>query len=120
SFGWLDRARGEVQSDLASLSDLIDEAAEDEKFGRAAQLKRLRESLLRRPLFGYLGSRNVLPKYGFPVDVVELNLARSGDATAAALELTRDLKLAIADYAPGNHTVAGKKLWLSRGLVLRP
>jgi hypothetical protein len=120
SFGWLDRARGEVQSDLASLSDLIDEAAEDEKFGRAAQLKRLRESLLRRPLFGFLGSRNVLPKYGFPVDVVELNLARSGDEAAGNLELSRDLELAIADYAPGAVTVAGKKQWKSVGVMRQP
>ena len=119
SFGWLDRARGEVLSDVESLQLLIDEASEEEQFGRAAHLKRLRVSIIKRPLLGYLASRNVLPKYGFPVDVVELNLARSGDADAGNLELSRDLTLAIADYAPGAMTVAAKKLWRSIGLVRR-
>lgn len=119
SHGWLTRANAEVTEDVAALQDLVDEAAEDEKFGRAAQLKRLRVALIRRQLLSFLGSRNVLPKYGFPVDVVELNLARSGDETASNLELSRDLTLAIGDYSPGAVTVAGKKLWRSVGLVRR-
>ena len=101
------------------MQELVVEASEDERFGRAAHLKRVRAAIVRRPLLNFLGSRNVLPKYGFPVDVVELNLARSGDEAASNLELSRDLGLAIADYSPGAVTVAGKKLWRSVGLVRR-
>jgi hypothetical protein len=119
SHGWLTRAGAEVTEDVAALQELVDEASEEEKFGRAAQLKRLRLAIVRRSLLNFLGSRNVLPKYGFPVDVVELNLARSGDEAASNLELSRDLGLAIADYAPGAMTVAGKKLWRSVGLARR-
>jgi hypothetical protein len=61
-----------------------------------------------------------LPKYGFPVDVVELNLARTGDAAALSLELQRDLKLAIGEYAPGARIIAGKAIWASQGVVVRP
>ena len=72
-----------------------------------------------RRLVEFLATRNVLPKYGFPVDVVELNLARTGDNDALKLSLSRDLALAIGEYAPGSETVAAKALWASRGLVIR-
>lgn len=119
SHGWLRRAGEEVRDDVKVLGTLIDEAAEAKQFSRAQHLTRVSQSIVRRPLLNFLGSRNVLPKYGFPVDVVELNLARSGDAAAANLELSRDLELAISDYAPGAVTVAGKGLWRSTGLVRR-
>jgi hypothetical protein len=117
--GWLGRAGNEVRQDIGDLQDMIDEASAEENFGYAGKLKRVRKSITGRRLLEFLASRNVLPKYGFPVDVVELSLARTGDDLAASLELSRDLKMAIADYAPGAITVAGKKLWRSDGLVVR-
>lgn len=117
--GWLDRAAREIREDVGVLDELMREAADEQNFGHAARLKRIAAAMVSRQLLSFLASRNVLPKYGFPVDVVELNLARSGDDVAARIELTRDLKLAIADYAPGAVTVAGKKLWRSRGLIVR-
>lgn len=117
--GWLGRAGSEVRQDVEDLQAMVDEAAAEENFPRAGKLKRVRKSITHRRLLEFLASRNVLPKYGFPVDVVELNLARTGDDLAASLELSRDLKMAIADYAPGAVTVAGKKLWRSEGLVVR-
>ncbi|MGH2763630.1 MAG: DUF1998 domain-containing protein [Thermoleophilaceae bacterium] len=119
SEGWLARAGAEVREDAQALEEMIAEAAQKQQFGYAAGLQRVREALVKRLLLNFLASRNVLPKYGFPVDVIELQLARSGDAGAAALELSRDLSLAIGDYAPGTQTVAGKALWVSRGLVVR-
>jgi ATP-dependent helicase YprA (DUF1998 family) len=119
SYGWLRRAGEEVRDDVKVLQDLVDEAAEAKQFRRASYLENVSRTIVRRPLLNFLGSRNVLPKYGFPVDVVELSLARSGEAAAANLELSRDLELAISDYAPGAVTVAGKGLWRSTGLVRR-
>lgn len=117
--GWLGRAADEITEDAESLDALVDDAASEQKFPRAQALKTVRTALVKRHLISFLASRNVLPKYGFPVDVVELQLGRSGDRQAASLELTRDLKLAIADYSPGAMTVAGKQLWKSTGLVTR-
>jgi hypothetical protein len=117
--GWLKRAGAEVRQDIQDLQEMIDEASAAENFGYAGKLTRVRKSITGRRLLEFLASRNVLPKYGFPVDVVELNLARTGDEVAGSLELSRDLQLAIADYAPGAMTVAGKKLWRSDGLVVR-
>jgi len=117
--GWLARAGAEVREDLGILRGLIEAAAEEREFKRADQLQRVSRTVAKRFLPGFLAARNVLPKYGFPVDVVELNLARSGDGRAVDLELSRDMKLAIGDYAPGAQTVAAKALWESRGLVVR-
>jgi hypothetical protein len=117
--GWLDRAAGEVRADVAELERLIEEASEEKRFPQAAKLQRVQKAITSRRLLDFLASRNVLPKYGFPVDVVELNLTRSGDETAGNLDLSRDLTMAISDYAPGAVTVAGKKLWRSDGLVIR-
>jgi hypothetical protein len=119
SEGWLRRAGSEIREDAEELEAMMEEAAAEQQFGRAAGLKRVREALIKRPLLNFLASRNILPKYGFPVDVVELELRRTGDEAAGSLELTRDLTLAIGDYAPGAHTVAGKSLWTSRGLIVR-
>ena len=43
-------------------------------------------------LIEFLARRNVIPKYGFRVDVVELDLSRSGDQAADGIELDRDLR----------------------------
>jgi ATP-dependent helicase YprA (DUF1998 family) len=117
--GWFRRAAAEAYEDLQRLDQLMKEASANERYGDAARLQRLRRTLGERALLSFLASRNVLPKYGFPVDVVELDVARSGDADASNLDLTRDLSLAIADYAPGTQTIAAKAAWESVGLVTR-
>ncbi len=119
SFGWLRRAAAEVREDLASLDDQIAEAVSEEQYGRANQAKYLRRTLGQRQLLGFLGSRNVLPKYGFPVDVVELDVSGSGSEVGGQLELSRDLRQAISMYAPGAQVVAGKELWRSVGIRRR-
>lgn len=118
-FGWFKRAAEEVASDFALIAELTQDAVTKENYNLAARYENLKRTLAGRHLLGYLAARNVLPKYGFPIDVVELILARSGDPAAAELELTRDLSLAIAEYAPGGEVVAGKALWQSIGLAVR-
>lgn len=70
-------------------------------------------------LLSYLSRQNVIPKYGFPVDVVSLQILHHGDE-AKSLELDRDLRIALSEYAPGSQVVAGGKLWTSRYLKLLP
>lgn len=118
--GWLERASEEVRDDLAMVNASMEEAVAKQQFSRAEMLKRLKATIAGRQTLGFLASRNVLPKYGFPVDVVELTLSRTGDADALNLELQRDLRLAISEYAPGARVIAGKALWASQGLVIRP
>ena len=70
-------------------------------------------------LLTYLSRQNVIPKYGFPVDVVNLQILHHGDE-ARSLELDRDLRIALSEYAPGSQVVAAGKLWTSRYLKLMP
>ncbi len=113
--GALGDAAMEVMSDLDHYDQLETEASATKNYRRAEALKRQANNVRRRHLLGFLASRNVLPKYGFPVDVVELRL-KASSAAAQELLLERDLKIAISEYAPGGEVVAGHKVWTSTGI----
>lgn len=110
--------------------------AADEVYGEVGELEKYRAELIAaerhsdhllrtintiqaKPIIDFLATRNVLPKYGFPVDVVELQLLHHGEQ-ARRLELQRDLRLALAEYAPGSQVVAGGRLWTSYALKRVP
>lgn len=63
----------------------------------------------------FLSRKAVIPKYGFPVDVVELD-TRVTDGGRTNVSLQRDLSQAIAEYAPGGKVVADKVEWESCGV----
>jgi ATP-dependent helicase YprA (DUF1998 family) len=95
-------------------------AAYAEKKGNFGdKLGRILKTVRERDLLGFLANRNILPKYGFPVDTVEMRTAYSEAASAAHLELSRDLSQAIFEYAPGSTLVAGGHLWTSAGMGQR-
>ncbi|MCP4356420.1 MAG: DUF1998 domain-containing protein, partial [Chloroflexi bacterium] len=117
--GILDFAAGEVKGDLDEFARMEQEVLREggkNKYRQAEYFQRVANTVRHRPLFGFLGSRNVLPKYGFPTDVVELRTNHLPVPEAGQIELQRDLKIAIAEYAPGGQVVAGGKVWTSGGL----
>ena len=67
----------------------------------------------------FLSRKAIIPKYGFPVDVVELD-TRPQDKQSVGVSLQRDLSQAIAEYAPGGKVVANKKEWESCGVKTIP
>ena len=116
STGWLSRAIETTRTDYAEIEAARIAAVEKEDYGRAKTLKGQRTTLTDENLVSFLARRNVLPKYGFPVDVVALDLSLTGREDAAGIKLDRDLRMAISEYAPGGEVVAGKKVWRSIGL----
>ncbi|SEP87972.1 Helicase conserved C-terminal domain-containing protein [Mycobacterium sp. 88mf] len=116
----LDSVQKELVQDVADIEARIEESVRDRKFGLSKRLEDTKRTIVGRELLGYLGSRNILPKYGFPVDTVELSTLGAADPVGGRLELGRDLSLAIYDYAPGNQVVAGGRVWTSAGLKKRP
>lgn len=64
-------------------------------------------------LIDFLARGNILPRYGFPVDTVELEQNFSAK-TIDKLRLARDLSIAIAEYAPSSEIVADGRLYTSR------
>lgn len=111
--GTLTRSDLEVKSDLGVLKEELQKNIDKGK--DVDHILRSIRTLKRKSLLGFLSSRNVLPKYGFPVDVVELQINHHG-VEADKLKLDRDLRIAIGEYSPGSEIVAGGKLWRSVGL----
>lgn len=98
---------------------------------RARLYQWIRGTIQRRHLLGALANRGLFPKYGFPVDAVNLEISpealnkvgRTGENQQLddlGLELSRDLKLAISEYGPGSSVVAGGYVWRSAGLKVLP
>jgi ATP-dependent helicase YprA (DUF1998 family) len=116
----LEQVRAELAHDVATFEDRRKEAFEQRRSDLAARFERSVNTITRRPLIGFLANRNILPKYGFPVDTVELRTAHCDSQVGARLELTRDLSVAIHEYAPGAELVAGGVLWRSAGLYRLP
>lgn len=111
--------REEIVEDVRQLSLLEDAASAAREHRLAERYQRTATTIQRRQLIGFLANRNVLPKYGFPVDTVELSTFHAGDS-GRDLQLDRDLSAAIFEYAPGMEIVAGGRLWRSAGLRLLP
>ena len=85
--------------------------ARDEK--TASVFNRKLERYQKNDLIDFLVRGNILPKYGFPIDSVELtqNIAAQ---SFKSLNLSRDLSIAIAEYAPSSEVVADGGLYTSR------
>lgn len=118
--GLLTRTAEEFNSERAELNELKDKAKNEEKFSFASRLVRTLNTVEKRQALSVLAQRNVLPKYGFPVDTVGMRTNHSPDPAGQQLELDRDLALAILDYAPGSQVVAAGKLWTSRAVAMQP
>ena len=80
----------------------------------------LEDNCGKKSLISFLVRNNVLPKYGFPVDTVELIPSLSDIGRSKSLQLARDLQMAIADYAPGAQVVADGKMYISRYIRRMP
>ena len=86
---------------------------------KIGQLTDRRNTIANERTLEFLSRKAIIPKYGFPVDVVELDThPRRGDSNAVSLQ--RDLSQAIAEYAPGGKVVANKKEWESCGVKTIP
>lgn len=73
------------------------------------------EEIKKRQLLDYLSSHTIIPKYGFPVDVVELAILWH-ISEAKKIQLERDLRIAISEFAPSSQVVANGYIWESAGL----
>jgi ATP-dependent helicase YprA (DUF1998 family) len=116
----LEEVRAQLAQDVAIFEERRQQAYRDRQGYLVERYEKTINTLTGRNLLGYLANRNVLPKYGFPVDTVELRTSYSSDSVGRTLELTRDLSAAIYEYAPGAQVVAGGLLWRSGGVYRLP
>lgn len=94
----------------AQSSQGVDNAVAAANLKRAAQLEEQRT-------IDVLAENGILPKYGFPTDLVDLYLPEIHRSSRnPRISLSRGLRQAISEYAPGAEVVADKKLWRSEGV----
>jgi superfamily II DNA or RNA helicase len=72
--------------------------------------------MLQESTLTWLTRNRVLPKYGFPVDVIRL-LPDEADQYAHSIELERDLTQGLFEYAPLQRVIADKRVFESRTVV---
>lgn len=79
------------------------------------------KTIYQEDVLSFLSRKAVIPKYGFPVDVVELETNRYySNKETTAIALQRDLILAISEFAPTSVVIANKFEWKSYGLKKIP
>ncbi len=66
----------------------------------------------------YLSKFCVIPKYGFPVDVVDLQIYEDG-YPVIKYDLSRDLKVAISEYAPDSEVIVDGNKYTSKYISLK-
>ena len=99
------------------MQSIQQEFAKDEKYREAGQVQRRLRTVRKESTLNFLSRSAILPKYGFPVDTVELEV--KGDSTSGnEISLQRNLSQAIAEYAPNSKVIANKMEWESNGVKL--
>ena len=83
--------------------------------GELSALNRRKATYTDENILTFLSRGNIMPKYGFPVDTVNLSMSyNQNDDKVLPVDLSRDLSMALSEYAPGCQVVADGKLITSR------
>lgn len=123
SFGWLNDFSGEqgrftlliqeFESNIKYLQKELDKALKSKDTTTATAFEQKLARYQKNDLIDFLVRGNILPKYGFPVDSVEL-AQNITSKDFKSLNLSRDLSVAIAEYAPSAEVVADGLMYTSR------
>jgi ATP-dependent helicase YprA (DUF1998 family) len=124
---WIDRVAGdnslfalaeaEISSDYRNVEALEAESSRNRRHPIAEWAQKRARTIAGEDVLSWLSRKAIIPKYGFPVDVVELDTHRiQGGQEAMQVSLQRDLSIAVAEFAPTSKLVANKKVWTSYGL----
>ena len=117
--GLLTVAREDYTESINRLREAAQAAFADGRRGVDAYNQRI-NVFQREKILAYLARKNIFPKYGFPVDTVEMVLSDRKNTMKSGLQLQRDLSSAISEYAPGSQIVANGRLITSRYIRKRP
>lgn len=125
--GTLARAIVERASDIEGLKKFSNDVMthQDDKgirklLGRAISAQKLITTLEEEKSINFLSAKGVLPKYGFPIDTVKLDILGGNEEEAKKIDLSRDLKMAISEFAPPAKIVANGKIWESYAINTIP
>lgn len=124
NYGWIDAVIGpngvlknyydEYVSDIKELEDLVQQYKNSDDFDNAQYYQRQIEKKNETKFIDALANANIIPKYGFPVDNVNLRVPSEN----ANVDLNRDLQIALSEYAPDSEVIAEGVKYTSRYVVL--
>lgn len=114
----LRNAEKEVREDYLRVEEARIRFSDNKEYDEAKHAEKRASTIKSERILNFLSRKAVIPKYGFPVDVVELDVSMSGDNSVKNVSLQRDLSQAIAEYAPGSKIIAYKKQWESCGFKI--
>lgn len=110
-------AEAEISSDYSNVKSLEKACADKGDYDTAKWARVRAQTIAGEDVLSFLSRKAVIPKYGFPVDVVELDTQRTQqNKETSEVLLQRDLSIAVAEFAPTSRLVANKKEWTSHGL----
>ena len=112
-------AEAGISSDYREMQKAKEHLKQEEPRGwthKVGQLEKHMRTIASDKVLNFLSRKAIIPKYGFPVDVVELEIPRGN----GKITLQRDLSRAIAEYAAGSTVVANKYEWKSCGIKIIP
>lgn len=127
SFKWFDEINGNdekmehfvetIRSIAEEYKRAKKEAVSEEKYSEADYYTTQIKNLHKQKVIDLLSKYCVIPKYGFPVDLVELQVYEEGKLNSR-YDLSRDLKIAISEYAPDSEIIVDKKKYTSKYITL--
>ncbi len=103
----------DFENNIKYLGDEYNKAYKAKDTALAETFRKKKERYEQNEFIDFLVRGNILPKYGFPIDSVELQQNFSS-TVFKTLNLSRDLAVAIAEYAPSSEVIADGKLYTSR------
>lgn len=111
----------EAAADFQSVVRIKQKAMKGEDFKKAQWAKDRQDTISDERILAFLSRKAIIPKYGFPVDVVELDTHDiQKTAESHQVTLVRDLSLAVSEFAPTSRLVANKKEWVSYAIKRVP
>ena len=113
----LDRFAEEIKGLQKEYSEAMQRAVNDQNWRDADYYKKQIESLHDIDVVKALSSSCVIPKYGFPVDVVQLEIYKNGRKDNS-YDLSRDLSIALSEYAPDSEVFVDKIKYTSKYITL--
>ncbi|MFR1525115.1 MAG: DEAD/DEAH box helicase [Bacilli bacterium] len=103
----------EYENNIKEFEKLIKKYKSENDLDKAAKCERKLNNYKYNKLIDFLARGNILPRYGFPVDTVELEQNTTA-SNINKLRLSRDLQMAIAEYAPSSEVIADGRMYTSR------
>lgn len=127
NFKWFDEMDGNdekmihfvesIRNIAKEYEDAKQKALDDEDYKEADYYSKQIDKLHKEKVIDSLSKYCVIPKYGFPVDVVRLQIYKEG-ILDNKYDLNRDLKIGLSEYAPDSEVIVDGKKYTSKYVSL--